>query len=419
MKQLLRSGGVLVLSRVLGAALTVALSVSVGRGLGQVGFGQWTLTLAWASALAMLSDFNLNLLLTREAARARAQSNQFLLGSLVGKLPLLILLGGLVSLSAPWLGEGLAVTQSLQVVVLLAGASLAYGSFTALFRALDRMTWILWLDTGGLLAQLLGSVWMLRLGGGSHELVLVLGVVQTLQVIVASLGWWVWLRPAGGPVSVSLVQVKQMLVRAAPLAAALVLGALQLRASPLLVGYLRGAAEVGLFGAAWRFSEAAKLIPTGLFNAAFPAFAASLGQAQSAEVWRSFNRLLWGVGLVGTLALALGAGPLIELAYGAEFLPAANALLWLALGLIPSLLISGFEVYLYAVGDERYVVLWDAVGTLVLLVASVPLIVAYGASGAALGILLSKLALWFPLWRRIEYVRARAALGLESMREAG
>src|SRR6185295_15400127 len=103
-----------------------------------------------------------------------------------------------------------------------------------------------------------------------------------------------------------------------------------------------GAAEVGLFSAAWRFSEAAKLIPTGLFNAAFPAFAANPGVgADDAGVWRSFNRM-WGVGLVGTVGLAFGAQPLIALTYGAEFLPAAQALLWLAIGLIPSLLVSGF-----------------------------------------------------------------------------
>lgn len=408
--RLAHSSFVLVLARLIGAVLTFGISVIVGRGLGETGFGQWTLSMAWASTLSMLSDFSLNTLLTREAAKTRGQANALLLGSLLGKLPFLLVIGGFVTLTAPWLGESVEVARALRVVIFLAGASLAYGSFTALFRAFDWMTPVLWLDTGGLLAQLGGTVWLVRAGAGSFELVVLVVAVQAAQLVFAFVIWWIGVRPRGGPLAASRGLVKQMLIQSVPFALGGAIGVVLIRSNTLLLGYLRDEAEVGLFGAAWRFSESAKLIPSGMFAAAFPAFSASAANAarESDEpLFPLFTRVLFVLSVLAAIGLALFARPILALTYGPNFLPAAPALVWLALGLVPSLMISGFELYLYATGDERYVVRLDALSALVQVIASVPLIITFGAMGAAIGMLLGKLVIWLPLWRRITSVRTQ------------
>ncbi len=412
--RLAHSSLVLVLSRLIGAALTFAISVIIGRGLGETGFGQWTLSMAWASALSMLSDFSLNTLLTREAAKSRGQANALLLGSLLGKLPFLFVIGGGVTLTAPWLGESAEVVRALRVVIFLAGVSLAYGSFTALFRAFDWMAPILWLDTGGLLAQLAGAAWLVRAGAGSFELVLLVVGVQAAQLGLAILVWWTSVLSRGGPLAVSRALVKRMLIQSIPFAVGGAIGAVLIRSNTLLLGYLRSEAEVGLFGAAWRFSESAKLVPSGMFAAAFPAFSASAANAMregDEPLFPIFNRVLFILSVLAALGLALFARPILALTYGSSFLSAAPTLVWLALGLVPSLMISGFELYLFAIGEERYVVRLDAVSAAVQVLASVPLILSFGAVGAAMGILIGRLVIWAPLWRRILIVRRRSAVG--------
>jgi O-antigen/teichoic acid export membrane protein len=255
--------------------------------------------------------------------------------------------------------------------------------------------------------QLAGAIWILRSGcaearGCSPLLALVAwaAMVQAAQLVVAFGLWWTALRPGGGPLRPSVTLVRAMLWRAAPFAAASLLGAIQLRSSPLLLGYLRGPAEVGLFAAAWRFSEAAKLIPNGIFNAAFSAFAAHAQSAGAGVLFRAFQRVLAVLAVGLALLLVVFAQPVLHLTFGPEFLPAASTLVWLGIGLVPALWNGAMEVYLYAAGDEAYAARLGALGTLVQVAASLPLIAGLGASGAAIAVVLGEVVLWLPLRAR-------------------
>jgi O-antigen/teichoic acid export membrane protein len=174
-----------------------------------------------------------------------------------------------------------------------------------------------------------------------------------------------------------------------------------MRSGPLLLGYLRGEAEVGWFGAASRLSEAAKLIPNGLFAAAFPAFAATASAGRTDLLWKSLGRVLVPLTLALALGLSLGARPALRLAYGPPFLPAETALIWLSLCLVPNLLNGGMEVYLYAAGDEVYALELGTLAVGIQILTSLPLITWFGASGAAVAMLLGEVAIWWPLRCRV------------------
>lgn len=399
----------LIISNLSGAALWFTLSLILGRGLGEVGFGRWTFCLSWASALTMLTQFGLNTLITREAARDKERANQFLIGALVTQLLFSLVLGSGL-LFAPDLGFDPESSAALRLTVLFFVAATVSSSFSALFRAFEWMLPILWLTTGGLLLQLLWSVYVLSSGGGVSELIKIAGETQALQAILAAGLWWFKLRPRAGPLQVEPRWVVAMLHQALPFAVAGLVGALQMRSSPLLLGYLRGAAEVGWFGAAARFSESAKLIPNGISGAVFPALAASGGLAAGENLFRMFNRALIVTALVAAIGLSLCSWLLLELTYGPNFLPAAWPLIWLALGLIPNLINGGLELYLYANGDEAYVTWLGVMGAIVQVVVGLPLIFLFGASGAAIGIGLGEVAIWFPLRRRIKSIQERERL---------
>jgi peptidoglycan biosynthesis protein MviN/MurJ (putative lipid II flippase) len=99
------------------------------------------------------------------------------------------------------------------------------------------------------------------------------------------------------------------------------------------------------------------------------------------------------------VGLSLCATPVIRLVYGAAFIPAAPALLWIGAGLIPSLSNSGRKVFLYASGGEGLVVRWSAVALLVQLCAGAALIPTLGGAGAAIGVALGEAIIWWPLRR--------------------
>ena len=76
---------------------------------------------------------------------------------------------------------------------------------------------------------------------------------------------------------------------------------------------------------------------------------------------------------------------------------ATPTLRWLGVAMLPTLHNALMEVYLFATGDEKYATKLGAFGLAVQIVASIPLMIFYGASGAALGILCGELVIWLPL----------------------
>jgi len=397
-RRVAHNSGLFIISNVLNAALTFALSVVVARGLGQAGFGVWTFSLAWASLLTVLSELGLNTLITREAARVNEQANTLLWGSLILKAMLALFMSGVIWLLPQAESDWAALFGW---VVLLAVTGTAYGSFSALFRAFQWITPWVWLNVGGLVLQVLGSAWVIWAQDADSVLPLlwVANAVQAMQLILAFAVWWLWLRPRGGMVRLAWVEIYQLLKRALPFAVAGVFVTLQARSGPLALGYMRGAVEVGWWGAAWRFSEAAKLVPQGVFGAAFPAFAAGEGTS----LRRLYQRGLFVFALLAALVLILFARPLLTWTYGPEFAPAVVPLLWLGVGLIPALVNTGMDVYLYAVGDEAFVLKWSAVGLAVQCLMSLPLAWAFGASGVALAIGLGEAVIWWPLHQRMQH----------------
>jgi len=60
------------------------------------------------------------------------------------------------------------------------------------------------------------------------------------------------------------------------------------------------------------------------------------------------------------------------------------------------------EVYLFATGDEKYATRLGLLGLIVQILVSIPLMFFHGASGAAIGVLISELVIWLPLMKRIK-----------------
>jgi O-antigen/teichoic acid export membrane protein len=402
MRTLAPNSLILTISNILNAAAGFALSLVVGRGLGEPGFGVWVFCLTWASILTMICEFGLNSLLTREAARMPNKLNQLLLISLTIKLFLVLILAGGVWLCSPILALNVESSAALRVSMLIVFAGVSYGSFTAVFRSAGWMSPILWLNLWGGIIQLIWSGWILWAGGGILALIWAAFAVDIGQIFSAILLWQNRLRPGGGPLNFVMADLNRMARDTLPFALSAFLGALEARSNVLLLGYLSSGTEVGRFGMASRFFEAARVLPNGMYDAAFPAFAAQLSQGKNPrEIFQSISRVILLYTLLVTISLIWFSRQIIDWTYGPLFLSATPTLSWLGVALLPTLHNAVIEVYLFATGDEKYATKLGLVGLTVQIVASIPLMHFFGALGAAFGVLIAELAIWLPLRLRM------------------
>ncbi|HXQ33398.1 MAG TPA: oligosaccharide flippase family protein [Anaerolineales bacterium] len=401
MRSLAPNSLILTASNILNAILGFSLSFIIGRGLGESSFGIWVFSLAWASILTMICEFGLNSFITREASRVPENLNRLLFLSLVIKLTLISIFGGGVWFFAPILALDVPSSAMLRVSLLIAVVGLAYGSFTAIFRSAGWMSPILWLNLIGGITQLAWSMWIIRSGGNVLSLIWVALAIDFGQLIVAVLLWWNRLRVYGGALKILLLDVTQMARDTLPFAISGFFGAIEARLSILLLGYIRNETEVGRFGMASRFFEAARLIPNGIYDAVFPVFAAQNSGTNKVLFQRLLQVILIYTAGV-TLVLILFSHQVIQLTYGESFILATPTLSWLGIALLPTLHNSVMEVYLFATGDEKYATKLGFFGLAVQILASTPLMYFYGAPGAAIGVLISELVIWLPLRRRIK-----------------
>src|SRR5204863_9302934 len=112
-------------------------------------------------------------------------------------------------------------------------------------------------NVGGLALQLAFSWIAIRAGYGLIGVAVVLIAVNVLQLIVT---WQFW--RAYNPLPASdcpAPSIRQVIRRAWPFALAAVLNAIQLRLNVLLLEHFAGDVSVGLYSAASRFVEAARL----------------------------------------------------------------------------------------------------------------------------------------------------------------
>jgi len=196
-------------------------------------------------------------------------------------------------------------------------------------------------------------------------------------------------------------RARATLVRALPFAAAGIVANLQTRIAPLLLGYLSAQTEIGAFAAAAKFGTTARLAPGAIFAGALPVL--SQEHDRQDDSWRaaltSFDRAFAMLAVVTAAPAIVFARPLLRLVYGPAFVSAAPALVWIGIGLVPTLTNSATKIALYAAGAERVATAWSAASLATQSIAALLLIPRFGAVGASVAIAMGEAVIWAPLRR--------------------
>lgn len=390
----------LLVSNLGGALLSFILSALIGRALGTDGLGVYAVALAWVFPLALLVDFGLSTLLTRDlAADPHATAETLPLAALAR-----LILGGtaviLLFLAAPLLSDDARIVTGIRISAPLAVIMPFYSLFTAAYKAYGAMWPVPYLNIGMLAAQVILTAIVFARGEGVLAALIVNTATSAGQLAAAWLIYrWRFYTP-GALGADALPRMSALLRKALPFALAALFAVLQVRLSVILLERLSSAAEAGFFSAANRFVEAARLFPNAFFGALFPLLAAL--SADPAEMQTAFHRAMRGLALFGAAAALSGwllAAWAVTLVYGESFAPAAPVLQALMLSLLFSVLRGGRTLYWYAHGREGFVNGVNGVVIALQTIISLLVIPSTGAAGAAWAHVIVEAAGLALLWR--------------------
>lgn len=395
--RLSRNTFILLLNNAGAAVLAFALTVIIARGLGDIALGQYVTIMAWVLPLSLVVDFGVGTLITRDVAQIPTAAANYLQTTNAFRW----LLGGgiilLIWIAAPFLSNDAKVVTGLRIGIFLALIDALFASYTAVFRAWEKMSPILWLNVGLLSMQVTGALIVVWQNGDVRHLVSVIVLADVIQLTATWLTWR-YLAPKVVAENISshdphILQLsfRKILLLTYPFAIAGVLAMFQIRVVILLLEQFTDAEQVGWYAAANRLIEAARLMPNALFGALFPALAAIIHDHIN------FQKLFWRVGLgiigyscmVGLGSLIL-AKPTIHLIFGSEFKAAAPVMTILAWSLIPSLLRNLFTLRLYAYGQEQIVNVALFLSLVIQIGVGVVLVPVYHLTGAAWTVLVGE-----------------------------
>ena len=194
----------------------------------------------------------------------------------------------------------------------------------------------------------------------------------------------------------NLPRLRTLAFIAAPLGVVMMLNSLNVNIPRYALQYLSGTHDVGIFAAIAYLQVAEGAIVNALGQSATPRLARSFAQHQPSTFWSLMKRLI-ALGTVGGslgVVLAALAGPaLLTLLYRAEYAAYSSTFTWLMVGTVFAN-ISAFAGYgLTAARSFRIQIPLLAGESIILVVACMLLIPAYGLRGAAIGYVAAKIFL--------------------------
>lgn len=386
---LIRTAGYLV-----GAALTAGASVFLLRHLGVVDAGRYITVMSLLAIVSGLADAGLGVVGNREYVnRASAQERRELLGGLLGMrlatattgvaaaalFGVVAGYGSTLVIGTLVAGIGVILASASSTLTVPLASSLRQGAVTVI-EVSQRLTMVAGFAVLVILSAELSRFFVVPLAAG-----LVALLVTTLAVGRASS-----VRPR-----FAREQWAEIAREVAPVAAAVVVQVIYIRALVVLISLVEPGIQTGLYATSTRILELVAAVPLLAVSASFPIMARA-GATDEERLAGALQRtgqatLLLVVLLI--LGLAIAADPIVRLLGGDEYAPAAPVLRIQAFALLGAGLTPVWTLGLIAIRRQRPLAVINAVALVTVVGLGLALIPALGARGAALAAAIGEAAL--------------------------
>jgi O-antigen/teichoic acid export membrane protein len=356
--------------------------VVVARALGDVDFGRYTVALALVSILGVAVDFGTAGFLVREGAQ-----RPHALGRLLGQVLALRLAFGLAAVAgAVAMGPVLGFDgPTLMAVVLFALAlvlRMLGAAMLSALQALERLGDVAAVQALMAVVQAAAVAGTAAMGGGLIGVSVAILAASALQPAVS----WARLRRRWpGRLEVGRRPLRSIAGRAWPFAASSVLVTALTYLDAVMLHAVRGNAETGRYGAAYRILLALAVVPS-IYVEALARSVSHMAAHDRPRLAAAFPRMV-GHLLTAALPLAAGgallAGPILRFVYGPAYAGAETALVLLAASVVFAFPGWAFVQAANSLGLERRVAASLVIVVAGNAVANLFLIPAFGLDGAA------------------------------------
>ncbi len=384
---------------IIDAGLLFVLTLLLARYLGVADFGKIAFALSYGLVLYVFSDPGISLSVTKFVARDPDPRSPWLADGLSLR-SLLVIVSCTLGL-LPFLFNHYLRVNALVLVPIICSEQLRGLTITlcSIFRGLQQMIFEVLTVACERVAVLAVALWVLRSGHGVEAVAWAFLGGRLLALVLAL----AILRLRIGKVEVSArPRLAGALLREAfPLAILLFAERINLYFAPLALTAISGEYAAGLFQSAFKIVTFPILLAGVVGGSLFPAMSAAHGDAARVQKLYSFGvRALWHALLPGAVLTLVFAPQVMRIIFGPQFVPAAPVLQLLTPYYAVYAMITVSYYLMPAVNEQRITMQLSVVSLGLNLIGGPLFMLAWGARGAAIGLIVTNLVVALSYWYR-------------------
>ncbi|TSC87719.1 MAG: O-antigen transporter related protein, partial [Microgenomates group bacterium Gr01-1014_7] len=277
--------------------------IYLARTLGVSDFGLLTVALAYFSIVSSIADFGFNRFLIREVAKKKSRAPELLWNIVFLRLFLTSLFFAIFSLALYLLDPDKVRVSLILLATLAILPQSAALTFDAIFVGFQKLQFsAISIFISGLSTALAGLI-LVGNGFGPTGAISALIFGQIIYILTLILFLYKTKALIFSPVNLSII--KKALIGSLPYGILGILGLLYFRIDTVMLAYIKGSFETGIYGVAYKFLEAVTVIPSAFFASIFPALA-KMQTSDVAQVKRLYFK---------SLKIMVGLGILVLLGY--------------------------------------------------------------------------------------------------------
>jgi O-antigen/teichoic acid export membrane protein len=369
-----------------GASKVIALGIQViaARFLGGEGYGIFSFAFAATGAFIVFIDAGIGIFLTREVSRHPENAGSYLRNvfALKWKLSLAtcLVLAGALSMADL---ERASILSALAI-----GLALMVNGYTemhlAVFRAFERMKIVsVLLIAQRVLFFILGLTVLLQ--GGDVVVFSFAFLLSAIVILVVASRQWVLEKEKLPASTLDRQLAREIFHKALPLCGLLLFTYIYFRIDAVLLFFLRGKLETGLYSAAFKLIENISLLIASIRLGVFPVLSRTFkeGSDHYQKIWTQSVRYLLLISIPLSVGMLTLAPRILGLLFGTSFEAGGTVLMILSLG-FPLLCLNDLTAYLLLSQNKTHSVLKITGGVALFnLLLNFMLIPKWGMEGAA------------------------------------
>lgn len=367
----------------------------IARLIGVENTGMYFFALTFTSIFAVVADFGLANVLTREASKSPEKTQSIFSSIFGGKL----IFGALAYLLVIFFVNILNYPETTKYLIYLAGFTMWLDNLHSLFYAVFRAKRNLKYESFGIVASQFITLFI-----GSLALYFKLPLIWLIGAYTCASVFNVFYSSFFA-VKVCLIRIKATLSiescreffnMAWPFALAGVIGRLYSYSDSLLMSKILTERELGWWSVPYKIVFAFQFIPLALSASVYPVFSALFLSDRNAlaklfeKSWRYLFTLVFPLA-IGIFAIS---GPFIIMVYGKNYAPSVVPLRILAFSLVFSYLALLSGTFLNAIGQQRKQTIIMAIVLVINVTFNLILLPKIGINGAAISALIGNFVLW-------------------------